>query len=158
MRQDKTKRIGSPEAEVRKVEDMTKRIGSFETVSKPKEVRKRYKFAVGRWERLRGAQRKGRKRSLLRTVSFLQKKLEPSKKVSRNTFKEVDEHLEEDVDDPESCEQDDLGLGDLDEQDDSFERTLVNLFQNTKGYHSLGPDFVDVTLDRYRSVIKFNSQ
>ena len=158
-REDKTKRIGSPEAEVRKVEDMTKRIESLETVAKQREVRKRNKSAVGRWERLRGAHRKGRKRFLLRTVSFLQKKLEPSKKVSRNTFKEVVEHLEEDVDDPESCEQDDLGSGDFDEQDDSYEpSTIVKLFQNTEGYHSLGPDFVDVTLDRYRSVIKFNSQ
>merc|ERR1719237_231687 len=130
MREDKTKRIGSPEAEVRKVEDMTKRIESLETVAKQREVRKRNKSAVGRWERLRGAHRKGRKRSHLRTVSFLQKKLEPSKKVSRNTFKEVVEHLEEDVDDPESCEQDDLGSGDFDEQDDSYEpSTIVNCFK-----------------------------
>ena len=155
----------SPKKEVRTREDKTKRIESPEAVSKKTEVRKRSKLAVGQWERLREARRKGLKRSLLRTVSFLHKKLKPSKKVSRNTFKEVAlslevlEHLEDDVDNPESYEQDDLGSGGLDEQGDSYEpSTIVKLYQNTKLYHSLGQDFVNDTLDRYRSVIKANSQ
>ena len=102
----------------------------------------------------------------MRTVSLLQKKLNPSKEVSlsRNTFKEVTlprevldvdlpKHLEEDVDNPDSYEQGDLGQGGLGD-------TLCTstIWPEIKLYHQLGQNLVIDILDRYRSVIEVNSQ